>query len=74
MLPRRYAHFVFAILQSGLTTAVAAAITIARMAPDNPLIDWVCSWAVAWTMMVPVVILAAPTLRKAASFLTRNED
>lgn len=74
MLPHRYAHFIFAIMQSGITTAVAAAITIVRMAPDNPLIDWVCSWAVAWTTMVPVVILAAPGLRKAASFLTRDED
>lgn len=74
MLPRRYAHFVFALMQSGITTAVAAAITIVRMAPENPLIDWIFSWAVAWTTMVPVVILAAPGLRKAASFLTREEE
>lgn len=27
-IPRRYAHFVFGILQSGLTCAVVAAITV----------------------------------------------
>jgi len=74
MLPRRYAHFVFALMQSGITTAVAAAITIVRMAPANPLIDWICSWAIAWTTMVPIVLLAAPGIRKAASLLTRDEN
>lgn len=53
MLPHRHLHFVFAIVQSGITTAVAAAITIVRMAPDNPLMDWICSWAVAWRPWCP---------------------
>lgn len=72
MLPQRYAHFLFALIQSGLTTAIAAAITIWRMGADGVLIDWVGSWLTSWLAMVPVVILAAPAIKWLSQTLTNG--
>ncbi|MCK1492161.1 DUF2798 domain-containing protein [Bradyrhizobium sp. 180] len=74
MLPQRYAHFLFALIQSGLTTAIAAAITIWRMGADGALLNWVSSWLTAWVTMVPVVILAAPAIRWLSHYLTTGKS
>ncbi len=73
-IPRRHSHFVFGILQSGLTTLVATAIasfpepTIAIF-----IAHWMLSWLVAWAAMLPVVMLAAPGIRRLAFALTRDD-
>jgi hypothetical protein len=72
--PRHYAHFVFAVIQSGMTSAIASAIAFVRVASDASLIsDWVTSWLVAWATMVPIVLFAAPTIRSIANALTGEE-
>jgi hypothetical protein len=72
-IPRRYAHFVFGIIQSGLTSAVAAAIaSYPFLETGGFTIHWLVSWLLSWTLMLPVVILAAPGIRRLASALTRE--
>lgn len=72
--PRRYAHFLFAIIQSGITSAIASAIAFFRVATDASLIgDWLTSWLAAWATMVPIVLFAAPVIKSIANSLTREE-
>jgi hypothetical protein len=70
-IPRRYSHYVFGLLQSGLTTGVASAIGVyPQLAQGAFLARWLTAWGIAWTVMLPVVILAAPGLRRFAEWLT----
>jgi hypothetical protein len=73
-IPRRFSHFVFGILQSGLTCFIAAGIaSLASVATGHFLWNWLVSWLVAWIAMLPVVLLAAPAIRSLALALTREE-
>lgn len=73
-IPRRYSHYVFGTLQSGLTTFIAAGIA---SYPANAMTafvtHWLASWIVAWVAMLPVVILAAPGIRALSVALTRDD-
>ncbi|WP_061026235.1 DUF2798 domain-containing protein [Bradyrhizobium sp. CCH5-F6] len=66
-IPRRYAHFVFGIIQSGLTSLIAAGIA------SFPVRHWMLSWLIAWAAMLPVVLLAAPAIRAFSLRLTQEE-
>jgi hypothetical protein len=73
-IPRRYTHFVFAVIQSGLTCLIAAGIaSFPSLAAGNFLRNWLASWLIAWLTMLPVVLLAAPAIRSLAVSLTRDE-
>ena len=70
-IPQHYGHYVFAILQSGVTCAVASAITVFKTdAGDFQIVDWLCAWGLSWLIMLPVVLLFAPVLRKAVEKMT----
>ena len=70
-IPRRHSHFVFGVLQSGMTSLVAAGIaSFPAMATDNFLWNWLASWLVSWAVMSPIVLLAAPTIRSLSMVLT----
>lgn len=72
-IPRRYSHFVFGIIQSGLTSFVAAGIASHQaMAGDQFLWNWFVSWLISWLAMSPVVLLAAPAIRAVSIALTRD--
>ncbi|MDA9424463.1 MULTISPECIES: DUF2798 domain-containing protein [Bradyrhizobium] len=74
-IPRRYAHFVFGIIQSGLTSLVATGI--ASFPAGSAMIfvrHWMVSWLIAWAAMLPVVLLAAPAIRAFALRLTQEES
>jgi hypothetical protein len=74
-IPRRYAHFVFGVIQSGLTSAVAAAIASFPFLTDGSFLKhWLQSWLLSWFLMLPVVLFAAPAIRKLAHFLTREDS
>jgi hypothetical protein len=74
-LPRRYAHFLFAVIQSGMTSAIASVIACFRLAADTSWIsEWFTSWLAAWAIMVPIVLLAAPAIRSIANVLTSDES
>lgn len=71
-IPRRYSHFVFGVIQSGLTCAIAAAIASFPFLNDGTFLTQVLrSWITAWLVMLPVVILVAPAIRRLTLYLTR---
>jgi Protein of unknown function (DUF2798) len=73
-IPRRYSHFVFGAIQSGLTSFVAAGIASAQSIATGSFVwNWLISWLVSWIAMAPVVLLAAPAIRLLSLALTRDE-
>ena len=73
-IPQSYEHYLFGIMQSAITCAVATGITTYRTVDDldeNMILEWFYSWGVAWLIMLPVVIFFAPFLRKGVRLLTR---
>lgn len=74
-IPRRYAHFVFGVIQSGLTSWIAAGIASwPQLAHGRFLTNWTFSWLISWALMLPVVLLAAPVIHWMARGLTRDSD
>lgn len=74
-IPRRYAHFVFGVIQSGLTSCIAAGIaSLSLLSTGGFAANWARSWLTSWVLMLPVVLFAAPAIRKAAVLLTRDEN
>ena len=70
-IPRHYSHFVFAVIQSGMTSAIAAAIACAPFLEESTfLIHWLGSWLLAWAVMIPIVLLLAPIIRRIVFALT----
>ena len=73
-VPRRYSHFIFAVIQAGLTCLIAAGIASLPLVTLNQfIIHWLLSWLVSWLTMLPVVVLAAPMIRSASFRLTSAE-
>lgn len=72
-IPRRHGHFVFGVIQSGLTCLVAAGIASYPDSGTARFIEhWLASWLIAWLTMLPVVLLAAPVIRALVNHLTRE--
>jgi hypothetical protein len=72
-IPRKYSHFVFGVIQAGLTSLIAAGI--ASFSSPNLrqfAVHWLTSWLIAWAAMMPVVLFAAPFIRRLANSLTRD--
>jgi hypothetical protein len=70
-IPRKYGDFVFGVIQSGMTSCVAAAIaSFSFLGKGNYLQNWIVSWLMSWLLMLPFVILAAPFIRRAVMRLT----
>ncbi|MVT76837.1 DUF2798 domain-containing protein [Bradyrhizobium cajani] len=73
-IPRRYSHFVFGVIQSGLTSLIAAGIASFPAGSIMLFVrHWMVSWLIAWAAMLPVVLLAAPAIRAFALRLTQEE-
>ncbi|CAN7401816.1 DUF2798 domain-containing protein [Bradyrhizobium sp. LjRoot220] len=73
-IPRRYSHFVYGFIQSGLTCAVAAAIASFPLAGSGHfVVHWGRAWLFSWLLMLPVVLFAAPVIRRLADAMTREE-
>ena len=73
-IPRRYSHFVFGVIQSGLTSLIASGV--ASFPATGTMIflaHWLVSWLIAWGVMLPVVLLAAPAIRAFSLRLTQEE-
>lgn len=72
-IPRRFSHFVYGFIQSGLTCAVAAAIASVPFLPEATFVThWLQSWIFAWITMTPIVLFAAPAIRNLTHILTRE--
>jgi len=73
-IPRRFSHFVFGFIQSGLTCAIAAAIASFPLFASGAFMPhWLQSWLFSWLLMLPVVLFAAPSIRRLSYALTREE-
>jgi hypothetical protein len=73
-IPRRFSHFVYGVIQSGLTCAIAAAIaSFPFVAGGTFVAHWLQSSFVAWITMLPIVLFAAPAIRNLTHFLTRED-
>jgi amino acid transporter len=74
-IPRRYSHFVFGVIQSGLTSLIAAGVASLSATPTGHYLwNWLASWLISWVVMSPVVLLAAPIIRSRSVVLTREES
>jgi hypothetical protein len=70
-IPARYSHFVFGVLQSGLTCAIAAAIACEPFFYQGKFVShWLRSWLLSWLTMFPVVLIAAPVIRRTVKHVT----
>lgn len=70
-IPRRYSHFVFGAVQSGITCAVASAIANAHFIADGAFAShWLRAYLFSWLVMLPVVVFAAPLIRRLADRMT----
>jgi amino acid transporter len=73
-IPRRFSHFVFGFIQSGLTCAIAAGIASSPfLAAGTFVTHWLQSWIIAWITMTPIVLFAAPGIRNLTHLLTRED-
>ena len=73
-IPRRYSHFAFGTLQSGLTCLIAAGIAGLPFTSVGPFLrHWAVSWLISWAAMLPLVLLAAPAIRALSVALTRDD-
>ena len=73
-IPRRFSHFVYGVIQSGLTCAIAAGIaSFPFVATGTFVTHWLQSCFVAWIMMLPIVLFAAPAIRNLTHILTRED-
>ena len=74
-VPKRYSHFLFGFIQSGLTCAIAAGISSAPFF-NGPMFasQWAKSWMISWAIMTPVVLLAAPLIRYAVDCITSDQS
>ena len=74
-IPRRYSHFIFGAIQSGLTSLIAAGI--ASVPAQSVMFffqHWMVSWLIAWAAMLPIVLLAAPAIRALSLRLTTEPE
>ncbi len=73
-ISRRHSHFVFGIIQSGLTSAIASGIaSFPFFSSEAFLCRWLGSWMLAWVAMLPIVIFAAPFIRRLTVALTVDD-
>ena len=74
-IPRRYSHFVFGVVQSGLTCSIAAAIaSIPFFSAGTFASHWLRSLLLSWAVMLPVVLVAAPWIRGMVDRVTGQRD
>ncbi|WP_084182954.1 DUF2798 domain-containing protein [Nevskia soli] len=73
-VPGRYSHYLFGAIQSGLTCFVASGISSASLVAEGHFLGhWLRSWLLAWGTMLPIVIVAAPAIRKIVVWLSAEE-
>jgi hypothetical protein len=74
-LPRRFGHFVYGTIQSGLTSGVASGIASAGYLEEGIFLPrWVNAWVVSWAVMMPLVLLAAPLIRRLTLLIAHDES
>ena len=73
-IPRRHSHFVFGVIQSGLTSLIAAGVaSFPLWGSGRFLQNWLLSWLISWAVMLPAVLFAAPAIRSLSHALTHED-
>lgn len=75
MIPRRFGPALFGLILSGLMSLVVAGISTYRATGLVPgyMGMWTQAWLTAWVFAFPIVLVAAPVVRRAVQFLVRSE-
>jgi len=72
-LPKRYGHFLYGVIQSGITTCLATAIATFGQGPLlAAAVRWLEAWLASWSLMIPVVLLIAPFIQRLTILMTRE--
>ncbi|MGO4581727.1 DUF2798 domain-containing protein [Cupriavidus sp. 2TAF22] len=68
---KRHGHFIYGIVQSCLTTGITACIaSFPFWETGNFMMHWARLWLLSWAAMLPVVVFAAPFIRRITDRLT----
>jgi hypothetical protein len=75
MIPRSLGPALFGLILSGLMSLVVAGISTFRATGLVPgyLGMWTQAWLTAWVFAFPLVLVAAPIVRRAVTYLVRSE-
>ena len=74
-ISQQYRPQVFGLLQSAITSAIAALIANPKgVAMGASMLTWSTTWLLAWLSMIPVVLLAAPLVRRVTDFIVPRKD
>lgn len=75
MIPRRFGPALFGLILSGLMSLVVAGISTFRATGLVPgyMAMWTQAWLTAWVFAFPIVLVAAPIVRRAVQHLVRSE-
>jgi len=73
MIPRRFEPLLFGLLLSALMSFVVSGIATLRAVGPVPSFAtlWMGAWLAAWAIAFPVVLVAAPLVRRAVQRLVR---
>ena len=70
-ISRKHKHFVFGVIQSGLTAGITSGVANVHLVGEGTFVlSWIGSWLTSWAVMVPIVLLAAPTIRRIVTAMT----
>jgi hypothetical protein len=70
-ISRKHEHFVFGVIQSGLTAGIASGVANVHLIKEGTFVfNWIGSWLTSWAVMVPIVLFAAPAIRRIVTSLT----
>ncbi|KFJ92869.1 hypothetical protein JF55_05350 [Pseudomonas sp. 1-7] len=74
-ITRRYRQQVFGLFQSAITCAIATLIAIPKGTNfEDFVLHWSNAWLIAWLSLVPVVLLAAPWIRRLTDLVVKDEE
>jgi hypothetical protein len=74
-IPRKYGDFVFGVIQAGLTSAIAAGVASISFFGTIAFVEnWLHSWLIAWMTAIPIVLVAAPGIRRLVLALSIGSD
>ncbi|CEG09116.1 hypothetical protein BN961_02537 [Afipia felis] len=74
LLPRKYGHFIFGVLQSGITSGVATGLATYSYHVERLFQHWLLAWLTSWALMIPLVLFAAPAVQRLTFLLTCNDS
>lgn len=69
-LPNAWRPYLFAATQASMTTGVATGVAAFQL-PGGSFAGWLVAWAVSFAMVLPLVLVAAPVIRRGVEAVTR---